>query len=211
MSFKLKLVAYFLLVSLLPLGAAAWGLHTIARRSETRRVDVRLQAGLRSVIASYKEELERAVTRAGTLADSRGFQRALQRRDRETLRRLMASSPDLRLRSPFLTVGPARTIGPPSRVAVTGASDNVLGTLVAGVPLSNSTVSTLRRRAGLTAPDKLVVVVNGAVVAGPAGLVGDRLSAPPRARALVVAGKRDRTLPASPPTPGGGVGLPPLG
>ena len=33
MSFKLKLVAYFLLVSLLPLGAAAWGLHSIARRS----------------------------------------------------------------------------------------------------------------------------------------------------------------------------------
>src|SRR6266542_5504136 len=118
MGFKVKLVAYFLLVSLLPLGAAAWGLHTVARRSETRRVDVRLQARLLSVIASYKEELEGAATRAGTLADSRGFQRALQRHDREKLRRLMASNPDLRLRSPFLTVGPLRTIGPPLRFAV---------------------------------------------------------------------------------------------
>ena len=51
MSFKLKLVAYFLLVSLLPLGAAGWALHAVASRSETRRVDVRLQAGLRAVVA----------------------------------------------------------------------------------------------------------------------------------------------------------------
>src|ERR671934_217442 len=52
MSFKLKLVAYFLLVSLLPLGAAAWGLHAVAWKSETRGVDVRLEAGLRAVPAA---------------------------------------------------------------------------------------------------------------------------------------------------------------
>ena len=65
MSFKLKLVAYFLLVSLLPLGAAAWGLHAVARRSETRRVDVRLQAELRAVLATYKDELSAAGDKAG--------------------------------------------------------------------------------------------------------------------------------------------------
>src|SRR5881392_2144604 len=98
MSFKLKLVAYFLLVSLLPLGAAAWGLHTIARRSETRRVDVRLQTELRSVQASYKDELDRARTKAEDLANSTSFQRALQSHDSGTLRRLLAANPDLRLR-----------------------------------------------------------------------------------------------------------------
>ena len=67
MSFKLKLVAYFLLVSLLPLGAAAWGLHAVARRSETRRVDVRLEAGLRAVIATYNDEFDRAEERAKNL------------------------------------------------------------------------------------------------------------------------------------------------
>ena len=197
MSFKLKLVAYFLLVSLLPLGAAAWGLHTIARRSETRRVDVRLEAGLRSVSASYKDELERAVTRAGTLADSSGFQRALQRHDRKKLRRLLASSPDLRLRSPFLTVGPAKTIGPPSQFAVTGAGGKVLGTLVAGVPLSDATVSMLHDRVDLASTDRLVVVVNGTVAAGPAGLVGNRLAPPLRTRTVVVNGKRYRALATS--------------
>jgi uncharacterized BrkB/YihY/UPF0761 family membrane protein len=44
-SFKVKLVAYFLLLSLLPLAAAFWGFSTVAARSEARRVDARLQAG----------------------------------------------------------------------------------------------------------------------------------------------------------------------
>src|SRR3954471_6739147 len=142
MSFKLKLVAYFLLVSLLPLGAAAWGLHTIARRSETRRVDVRLNTGLRSVQASFKDELERADSRVEALANSRGFQRALQRRDKETLRRLLSSNPDLKLQSPFLTIGPAKTISTTSRFLVTSPGGRPLGTLSAGVPLSNATTST---------------------------------------------------------------------
>jgi len=75
------------------------------------------------------------------------------------------------------------------------------------VPLSNSTVSTLSRRVGLTAPDKLVVVVNGAVAVGPAALIGDRLPAPRRARTLVVAGKRYRTLATSPETRASGAAL----
>src|SRR5437867_924705 len=42
-SFKVKLVAYFVLLSLLPLTAAFWGFSTVAARAETRRVDARLQ------------------------------------------------------------------------------------------------------------------------------------------------------------------------
>ena len=59
-SFKVKLVAYFLLLSLLPLAAAFWGFSTVAARSETRRVDARLQAGLRAALATYQDELEAA-------------------------------------------------------------------------------------------------------------------------------------------------------
>ena len=102
MSFKLKLVAYFLLVSLLPLGAAAWGLHSVARRSETRRVDVRLEAGLRAVLGSYKDQFERAGNHAGRLAASHRFQRDLQRGDRVALRRILRRTPDIRLRSRVL-------------------------------------------------------------------------------------------------------------
>src|SRR4029450_785754 len=57
MSFKLRLVAYFLLVSLLPLGAAGWALHSVTSRSETRRVDVRLEGGLHAGLAAYTTAL----------------------------------------------------------------------------------------------------------------------------------------------------------
>ena len=54
-SFKVKLVAYFMLLSLVPLAAAFWGFSTVASRAETRRVDARLQAGLRATVAAYQE------------------------------------------------------------------------------------------------------------------------------------------------------------
>ena len=174
-------------------------MHTIARRSETRRVDVRLEAGLRAVAASYRDELARDDARVQTLANSRGFQRALQKRDKKTLRRLLGSNPDLRLQSRFLSVGPTRTIGTTSRFLVKSASGRPLGTLSAGVPLDDATTSTLSRRVNLTPPDRLVVLVNGVVAAGPTGLSGKHVAPQLRARTVVVDGKRYRTL-ATPST-----------
>jgi diguanylate cyclase (GGDEF)-like protein len=197
MSFRLKLVAYFLVVSLLPLGAAGWSLHVVSGRSETRRVDVRLEAGLRAVLAGYKDELSLAGRRANRLAASPRFQQALQERDRPTLQRLLAESSGLRLESPTLTIGPAKTIGPGSKVTVLG-SRGVLGTLVAGVPLSSSSLAGLRARAGLSRGDLLVVLERGRIAAGPAALFGRSLSAPSSARTLRVGGHRYRTLAASP-------------
>jgi hypothetical protein len=147
MSFKLKLVAYFLLVSLLPLAAAAWGLHAVAWRSETRGVDVRLEAGLRAVLAAYKDDLSAAGQRARAIAAEPRFQRALAEHDRATLRRLLAGAPHLRLESKGLSLGPAAMIGPSASVSVTGAS-GVLGTLVAGVPLTPQALTGLHHLSG---------------------------------------------------------------
>ena len=44
-SFKVKLLGYFLLLSLLPMAAAFWGFASVAGQSETRRVDARVQSG----------------------------------------------------------------------------------------------------------------------------------------------------------------------
>jgi diguanylate cyclase (GGDEF)-like protein len=197
MSFRLKLVAYFLLVSLLPLGAAGWGLHAVAGRSETRRVDVRLEAGLRAVLAGYKDELSTAGRRAKRLADSPRFQRALRRGERRTLQRLLAESPGLRLESPMFSNGPAKTIGPSSKFTVVG-SRGPLGTLVAGVPLNSSSLARLRASSGLSRSDLLVVLERGRIAAGPTALVGRSLSPPSSARTLPVGGHRYRTLAASP-------------
>jgi len=195
MSFKLKLVAYFLLVSLIPLSAAGWGLHAVAGRSETRKVDVRLEAGLRAVLAGYKNELSQANRRAHRLASNPDFQHALQRHDRRTLRRQLAVSPGVRLESPTLTLGPPKTIGPTSDVQVVG-SNGLLGTLVSGVPLSSRSLTRLGNRAGLSPGDLLVVVESGRIAAGPSDLRNLRLSAPARARTLDVGGDHYRTLAA---------------
>ena len=66
-SFRFKLVAYFVLLSLLPLAAAFWGFSTVAARAETRTVDARLQAGLRATLAAYQEELKSAGSAATAL------------------------------------------------------------------------------------------------------------------------------------------------
>src|SRR4051812_38263295 len=50
-SFKHKLALYFLLLAVLPLGVAFWGLGTLAKRAEERRVDARLEAELRALSA----------------------------------------------------------------------------------------------------------------------------------------------------------------
>ena len=195
MSFKLKLVAYFLLVSLIPLSAAGWGLHAVAGRSETRKVDVRLEAGLRAVLAGYKNELSQANRRAHRLASNPDFQHALQRHDRRALRRQLAVSPGVRLESSTLTLGPPKTIGQTSEVKVVG-SNGVLGTLVSGVPLSSRSLTRLGNRAGLSPGDLLVVVESGRIAAGPSDLRSLRLSAPARARTLDVGGDHYRTLAA---------------
>ena len=58
MSFKLKLVVYFVLLALLPLAAAFVGFGAVAQRSETRLADARLEAGLRAAVAAYRTELD---------------------------------------------------------------------------------------------------------------------------------------------------------
>jgi diguanylate cyclase (GGDEF)-like protein len=196
MSFKLKLVAYFLFVSLLPLGAAAWGLHAVELRSETRRVDVRLEASLRAVRAEYREELAEATAAARALADDRRFQRALARHDRGRLERLLARTPGVGLRSDDLSIGPTEMIGTTSRISVVGPG--VGGTLVSGVPTGQESLLRLSRRSGLVATDTLVVVDRGRIVAGPEPLRGGSVGAQSRATTVSVAGRRYRTLAAGP-------------
>jgi diguanylate cyclase (GGDEF)-like protein len=199
MSFRVKLVAYFLLVSLLPLSAAGWGLHVIAGRSETRGVDVRLEAGLRAVVATYRDEYGAAGDRASALAASPRFQRALADRDVAALKRQLAGtagSPPLRLESPKVTLGPARMIGKPAQVTVL-SSKGTLATIRAGVPLDPPSIARLRRRSGLT-DDSLVVIENGRIVFGPRAVRGKPVEVPSSAETVPVGDAKFRALAASP-------------
>ena len=192
MSFRLKLVAYFLLVSLLPLSAAGWGLHIVAGQSETRSVDVRLGTGLRAVGGTYRQEYLAAANRATSLANNPSFQLALADKDVPTLKRMLAQRPGVKLESPAVTLGPARTIGKPTEVGVADHG-RTLGTLFAGVPLDEKTLEGIGLRAGLE-DDQLVVVKEGRVVAGPASVRGQPMTVPESAETLKVGKQQYRVL-----------------
>jgi diguanylate cyclase (GGDEF)-like protein len=199
MSFKLKLVAYFLLVSLLPLGAAGLALHSVTSRSETRRVDVRLQSGLGAVIGSFRTQADIAAQDAITLARSRSFQDALQLGDRAKLRRLIDAK-GLHLRTKSHSFGP-ELVGPTTAIAVFVGNRRV-GTLHAGVPLTQRSLERLSAGAAVPESDKLVVLEDGKVIAGPADLRGAPLPAPLRARTTEVNHDRYRVLAATLGRPG---------
>src|SRR4051794_2314131 len=205
MSFKLKLVGYFLLVSVLPLGAAGWGLPSVGKRRGTRRGDGRLQAGLRALVATYKGQLSAADRHARTLATSPDLQHALLRGDRRELRRLVAANHGVRLQTRTLRIGP-RMISPGTRVAIVNRS-SVVGTLVSGVPLTKAALARLRVHSGLDPRDRLAVIQHGRIAVGPAGLAGAALTAPAHAGTVSVAGQGYRT---PPPPPGEPVGKPAL-
>ncbi|HJQ73475.1 MAG TPA: hypothetical protein VJ814_01220, partial [Gaiellaceae bacterium] len=93
-SFKLKLVAYFVSLSLVPLAATYWGFSTVAGVGESRQVTLRQETGLRAALTLYQEQTGRAQAEAERLARSRPLQRALRHRDRRALLRILAGKHD---------------------------------------------------------------------------------------------------------------------
>jgi two-component system, cell cycle response regulator len=167
-SFKVKLVAYFLLLSLLPLAAAFWGFSTVAAKSETRRVDARLQAGLRATLAAYQEALGSAESDASKLARTPAFQHALLQRDRRALARILRGRPNLSVEAPGgFRVGMPSPLGVRRRVDVVGAGGGVRGSVVAAVPLNAVLVRRLKSRSGLERDDHVILLESGRIVAGP--------------------------------------------
>ncbi len=193
-SFKLKLVAYFMLLSLLPLAAAFWGFSTVAKRSETRRVDARMQGGLRAALAAYDEELSSAARAAEDLANNRRFQESLARRDVAALRRELSGSRNLRVvgRGNF-HVGNKAPLAAERQVLVLGHS-GLLGRVIASVRLDPALVRRLHARSGLPSGDRIVLVVNGRIVVGDGWLQGPLGAQPGRTATVEVAGDRYRAL-----------------
>jgi diguanylate cyclase (GGDEF)-like protein len=175
-SFKVKLVAYFLLLALVPMAAALWGFSSVANRSETRRVDARLQSGLRAALAAYDEELEVVGRSAATLARDRGFQEALAERDSRELAAILRESPGLRVEAGDFRVGRAPALAAERRVLVIGPA-GPLGTVIGSLPLDDRLVARLTARSGLEDGDHVVVVRN-TTISSPSEFQGDPIGVP---------------------------------
>src|SRR3954469_19574539 len=133
-SFKLKLVAYFLLLSLLPLAAAFWGFTAVAGQNETRRVDSRIQAGMRSVLASYQERLNEAASQARLIAQTPTIQNELRVGDIQALTHILREDKNV-----SVTTANGELIGHPPDVAATRqvrieSKSGVLGYVTVAVP-----------------------------------------------------------------------------
>ena len=146
-------MAYFVLLSLVPLAATYWGFSTVAGAGESRQVTLRQEAGLRAALALYAEQADRAQARAEQLARSRQLQRALERRDRGALRRIVAGRPSLYVEGAGgLQAGTVPHLAARFPVdVVTGA--HRLGEVVATIPLDVGLVARLRQGAAFDSGD----------------------------------------------------------
>jgi diguanylate cyclase (GGDEF)-like protein len=198
-SFKLKLVVYFSVISLLPFAAAFSGLEAVTDRNETRRADGMLETGVRAGLVQYGEEIAAAQQRAARLARDPAFQRALALRDRRALRALVAREPDLRLEGVRgLSFGSIAEPAVERAVTVRGARGR-LGRVVAGVTLDRRLAERLRRSAGIERGGHVAFVRSGWITAG-TGNLGGPITAPTDPGKVTIGGREFRAL-ASEPLP----------
>ena len=174
-SLKVKLVVYFLVLSLLPLAAGYWGFASTLEGHERRRVDERLTTELRAASAGYEERLAAARAGAEELSMMKSLHDALRDGDRAALRRLSRRSENVSLVTGDVTFG-ATEGAVAARIAVRDGS-TVLGEVVARIPLDAALATSLTRRAALADTDSLVLAVDNRIVAG--GVPGSVLEPTP--------------------------------
>lgn len=199
MSFKLKLLGYFALLALLPIGISFYGYASLAGRSATQRADERLDAELRAATAAYATRLDEAAAAARRLALSPAVQAALVAGDRTALAAAVRSTPHAAVRAPGLAVGTVPPGAATRRVDVRRGT-RLLGSVVVSVPLDALLVAQLG--APLAPGDRVVSLGSDRVLAGPGR--GEPVALEPgRAARATVAGTAYRGL-ASPALPGTG-------
>ena len=193
-SFKVKLVVYFLLLSLLPIAAAFWGFTQVAGQSETRRVDARLQTGMRALIASYQEQLDAAQQQATAIAETRVFQKDLERRNGSDLAHMFRNEPQVSVQSidGFLVHSPP--IFAATRKAAVLTHQGLVGYVTVSVPFDLTLLESLRERSGLARADALVILKDGRIVASSPTVRGTVIAPVGQMKTVSVGSERFRTL-----------------
>jgi diguanylate cyclase (GGDEF)-like protein len=197
------------LLSLVPMAATYWGLSTVAGAGQVRQVTLQQEAGLRAALALYAERSDRALAQAERVARSRTLQRALARRDRGAVRRILGGEPSLYVvGTRGLRVGEAPHLAARLPVDVIAGSRR-LGEVVAAIPLDAALVEGLRREAALDSEDVLVLLEGARIVASSPSLRGRVPVTAGRTATVSVAGTRYRAFvaPALPGVPAARFGV----
>jgi hypothetical protein len=145
MGFRTKLTAYFVLLSLLPVGAAFWGFSSLAGNNETRQVDAQIETELRRALSTYQVQLDATQTAAIRLARRPDLQRLLERRNRPGLARFLVDHPNVEIALPGgIRVGPSPRPLSARRSARVLVKRRLVGTVVASLPIDAKLAERLR-------------------------------------------------------------------
>jgi two-component system, cell cycle response regulator len=194
-SFKLKLVLYFLLLSLLPLLAAFVGFSALTERSEIRLADAHLQSSLRAAISGYEAELDAAEDRAADLARQPAFQRALATGDRDRMGVLLRGRANVQLTSSKgVVAGRAPSDAARRDVAVVDARGREIGTISAFVPLDTTLLQRIRFASRIDDEQRLAFAVGMRIVASNPPLSGTLELPTAGGSTVTVGGERYRAL-----------------
>jgi diguanylate cyclase (GGDEF)-like protein len=191
-SFKLKLVAYFSLIALLPFAAAFSGLEAVTDRNETRRVDGTLETSVRAAQAAFVQEVDGAERVATRLAGDPSFQRALATRNRERLQSLAARYGVRIEPRGGRPIGTVRRPAVVRSIAVVGRR-GPLGRVIAPVSIDSRLAENLRKRSGLANGGELALVEGGRVLAASAPMRG-AIRTPAQPEEIRVSGRQFRAL-----------------
>jgi diguanylate cyclase (GGDEF)-like protein len=198
-SFKIRLVTYFLLLALLPLLAASWAFSEVATRGEVGNTDARLNAAVRVAINDYSRRVRVDLARtASSLAHATTVQQAFLTHNRAALVRLVRTLPDAAFYSgDHLIAGEApQTLSVTRSSSVFSTGGALIGRIVVWIPLDGTLLAQLRAGAGLGRPDRVLLVRNGSVLAGPNDLAGAAIAPLPKPSYIELAGTRYRGISA---------------
>ncbi len=170
-SFKFRLAAYFLLLSLLPMLGAVWAFSEVATSGETQRADARLNGSLRIAAGAFSDRVDRAGQTAESLARATGFQEALAVRNRRALARLYREVPGASfvVNGQVIAGSPAPELSVRRFATVVDENGKTLGRVVVAIPLDDELLTQLRTNPAFGANDQLALVAGGRTVVGPSG------------------------------------------
>ncbi len=162
---RLALVLWALLLAAIVVILATWVAGEIAERQERDAVDARLAANLAGGREEFADALRDAETKAERIAASPQVQRALAEQDEAAAQRIAAAEGDVAL------IADGRVLAgeddwPASRtVDVLEGENEIIGRVVAGVPLDDALADRLAGATALDESEILAVVEDGRTLA----------------------------------------------
>jgi diguanylate cyclase (GGDEF)-like protein len=195
-SFKLRLVTYFLLLSLVPLLAASWAFSQVSTRGELSNADARLNAAMRVAVRDYTQSVDAAAGASASLARATSVQRAFLTSNRAALVRFSRDVPNSAFysRNELLAGSTPPKLAAKRTSSVLSTNQTLLGRIVVWIPLDAGLLRELRANAGLETGDRLLLATGGRIVAGPPSFIGSREIPGEQARYMKLDGDEYRAV-----------------